>query len=323
MIPALLVSASLSAAEPEQFGFELRIRDGDAAPVRLTLRIPDNTTHQLQVNDRLRLTVRGWTPAGEPPRTRVTLVDARGIQPMELGAMERWAPPAQLREITFVACEGRVIGLETVGGEAPGCAGLPAMTRPEPITDKGCGDCAGPYEGMPADIASRARIAPTGEEGEPLHVTGRVLGPDGRPRPGVIVYAYQTDRFGIYPPPVPPRSLLSNHHGTLRGWARSDARGRYAFDTIRPASYPQTTNPQHIHMHVIEPGCMTYFIDEMLFTDDPMYARLSAEERARMQRGFGGSGVVTPRKRARTMEATRDIHLGRNIPDYAGCPAPN
>ena len=61
----------------------------------------------------------------------------------------------------------------------------------------------------------------------------------------------------------------------------TDAKGRYTFETIRPASYPDATIPQHIHMHVIERGCATYYIDELVFTDDPFFQRQSPEERAR------------------------------------------
>ncbi len=41
----------------------------------------------------------------------------------------------------------------------------------------------------------------------------------------------------------------------------------YRFETIRPASYPNTKFAQHVHMHVVEPGRCTYFIDGTVFTD--------------------------------------------------------
>jgi protocatechuate 3,4-dioxygenase beta subunit len=181
-----------------------------------------------------------------------------------------------------------------------------------------CADCAGPYEGLPQEISARARIAPASEPGEPLSLTGRVTGADGKPRSGVIVYAYHTNAQGIYPEPKPPRSIASNHHGQLRGWTRTDARGRYTFDTIRPGGYPNGGEPQHIHMHVIEPGCATYFIDEVVFTDDP---RLTPEMRQRVAHGLGGSAVITPRRAGKTWQVVRDIHLGENIPGYPGCAA--
>ncbi len=103
-------------------------------------------------------------------------------------------------------------------------------------------------------------------------------------------------------------------HGRLRGWARTDAAGEYQFDTIRPGGYPGTGIPQHVHMHVIEPGRCTYYIDDILFTDDP---RLAAAQRANYDRGRGGSGIATPTKGADGIwNVQRDIRLGEKIPGY-------
>jgi protocatechuate 3,4-dioxygenase beta subunit len=229
-------------------------------------------------------------------------------------------PTTQGRNYTFTICGDRVIALKQGPPTAPACAVLLRMAKPDAVLGR-CGDCTGPYEGLPDRLVSRARIAPTGEPGEPLVLTGRVLAADGKARPGIIVYAYHTNAQGIYPEPNPPRSTASNHHGQLRGWAKTDAAGRYEFDTIRPAGYPGAgREPQHIHMHVIEPGCATYFIDELLFSDDP---RLTPELRERMSPGLGGKGIVTPQRASDgTWQVVRDIHLGENIPGYTACPAP-
>jgi len=196
------------------------------------------------------------------------------------------------------------------------------MAQPDRVFPADCAWCVGPYEGMPATITSHERIAPVSEPGEPLTITGRVLDADGKPRAGIIVYAYHADHTGIYPPAPVRRSDFSNSNGRLRGWVRSDAQGRFVFDTIRPANYPNTTIPQHVHMHVIEPGCSTYPIDEMWFTDDVMLQRLSAQDRANEARGIGGSAIVTPRRNGRGWEVTRDIHLGEKVPGYQPCPTP-
>src|SRR6202008_1762611 len=100
-----------------------------------------------------------------------------------------------------------------------------------------------------------------------------------------------------------------NRHGTLRGWARTDAEGRYRFDTIRPRAYPSREVPEHVHMHVIEPGKGTYYIDELRFTDDPLLTERRTAER-------GGNGVVTAALRNGVWHAGRDVALGRNIPGY-------
>jgi protocatechuate 3,4-dioxygenase beta subunit len=188
----------------------------------------------------------------------------------------------------------------------------------EPVVGGPCEGCEAVFEGKPAELASLARIAPAGEPGEPMRVSGRVLAADGQPRENVIVYAYHTDARGIYPLPSKSHGRASDRHGRLRSWAISDRDGRYAFETIRPASYPSRSIPAHIHMHVIEPGCATYYIDDIQFTDDPL---LSEAARSRPREARAGGGIVTPVRRGPTGEwsVVRDIRLGINIPNYPDC----
>jgi protocatechuate 3,4-dioxygenase beta subunit len=173
------------------------------------------------------------------------------------------------------------------------------------------------FVGLPASFGSPARIAPIGQQGERLHLRGRVIDPSGKPAAGVIVYAYHTNSAGIYPSDSALRDTSAARHGKLRGWARSNERGEYEFDTIRPGPYPGRRDPQHIHMHVIEPQRCTYYIGNVEFTDDP---RLTPALRARSGLLRGGSGVVNPvRDAGGVWQASRDIHLGENIPGYASC----
>lgn len=171
-----------------------------------------------------------------------------------------------------------------------------------------CEGCELVFQGMPAKLTSHAVIAAKDEPGERLHIEGEVRGRDGRLAPGVIVYAYHTDAEGIYP--VDPES----RHGRLRGWVKTDENGRYSFDTIRPAGYPNTNLPQHVHMHVIEVGRCTYYIDDILFEDDP---RLTPKER--VQPGRGGMGVTRPVRYANGWKVTRNIVLGEKIDGYERC----
>jgi protocatechuate 3,4-dioxygenase beta subunit len=177
----------------------------------------------------------------------------------------------------------------------------------EPVIGGPCEGCELVFDGMPGSLSSAARIAPSGEPGEPMRIEGVVTGLDGRPASGVIVYAYHTDASGIYPP-------ASTRHGRLRGWVRTDEEGRYRFDTIRPGAYPDGENPQHVHMHVIEPGYATYWIDSIVFIDDPL---LTEDRRRATDHGRGGSGVVQPARDADdAWHVRRDILLGRGIPGY-------
>jgi hypothetical protein len=322
VIFVMLTAVGLLGAEagsPPGASFDIRVNLADQRVVHLALTVPDGTTHRLQVDGDLAVDLKVlWT--GER-RVDTNLINTAGGTVRRLsGTNVPTRPDGEPLQLSFSVCGDRFI---TLSEAPPGvCQQLPPMAKPDRVFPADCRGCVGAYEGMPATIASRERIAPPSEPGEPLTVTGRVLDPDGKPRAGVIVYAYHTDHTGIYPPPDHRRSDISNFHGRLRGWVRSDAQGGYTFDTIRPANYPNSTIPQHIHMHVIEPGCGTYIIDEMWFTDDAMFQRLSAAERANEARGAGGSGIVTPHRKGRGWEVTRDIHLGEKVPGYEPCPAP-
>ena len=186
----------------------------------------------------------------------------------------------------------------------------PGVRPSEPIVGLPCEGCDLVFLGMPEQIPAQSRIAPVGEPGEPMRIEGTVRDAKGKPVSGVIVYAYHTDARGIYPR---DDRLPGIRHGRLRGWATTDERGTYRFDTIRPAGYPNTGIPSHVHMHVIEPGRCTYYVDEMLFDDDP---RLTSEDR-RQSPGRGGKAITTPRKDpSGVWRLTRDIVLGENIPGY-------
>lgn len=188
----------------------------------------------------------------------------------------------------------------------------------EPILDDPCENCAAVYQGLPAELSWEARIAPAGEPGEPLVLEGVVRDAGGAPAAGIVVYAYHTDAGGIYPRDPDPPGPDARRHGRLRGWAETDGEGRYRFLTLRPGGYPGTSIPEHVHMHVLESGRCSYWIDDVNFTDDP---RLTAAERRRAP-GRGGSGVVTPTRTAEgSWHARRDIVLGERVPRYEACGA--
>jgi protocatechuate 3,4-dioxygenase beta subunit len=133
-----------------------------------------------------------------------------------------------------------------------------------------------------ASLSWQARIAPSGEPGEPLVVSGQVFDPSGvKPVEGVVVYAYHTDIKGLYTPSGaqrPPR---------LQGWARTDADGRYEFRTIRPAPYPGNGPPAHVHFYLSGAGYPRQEAEELQFQDD---AKVGADAAARSRREgrFGG-----------------------------------
>jgi protocatechuate 3,4-dioxygenase beta subunit len=93
---------------------------------------------------------------------------------------------------------------------------------------------------------------------------GVVVGPDNAPVAGASLYVYQTDHEGYYS--VKPAS--DNRNPRLKLFLRTDAKGAYSFDTIKPGSYPQSRVPAHIHFEVSAAGRAPH-IFEIVFTGDP------------------------------------------------------
>lgn len=191
-----------------------------------------------------------------------------------------------------------------------------ADARPrEPIIGGPCEGCEGVFEGLPDTLSSVTRIAPPGEPGQPLIIDGTVRDQRGEPAPGIIVYAYHTDASGIYRQLDNAPGEWARRHGQLRGWAKTDSLGHYRFITIRPGHYPGRDAPEHVHMHVIEPGCCTYYIASIHFDDDPL---LSDATRQSDADGRGGSGLTHPTRDADGVwHVRRDIQLGAGVPGYA------
>ena len=116
----------------------------------------------------------------------------------------------------------------------------------------------------PRNAPSTGRLAPVGEPGPALAVSGVVVDSDGKPVPSASLYAFQTDHEGYYG--VKPVS--DNQNPRLKILLRTDAQGRWSFDTIRPGSYPNSRAPGHIHFEVTAPGFATK-IFEIVFEGDP------------------------------------------------------
>jgi len=83
----------------------------------------------------------------------------------------------------------------------------------------------------PCVLATRVTIAPPGQPGTPMIVTGRVVDARDRPRAGIVIRVYHADARGIY--------------GTNNGWLKTDSLGRYEVRTTRSGG-----TPAHIHFIV-------------------------------------------------------------------------
>lgn len=139
-----------------------------------------------------------------------------------------------------------VLGLVTVAAQAVA-----------PIVGGPCEGCDAVFDLRGPAALRTGRLAPEGAAGQPMLLTGVVRGRDRQPVGGVIVYGYQTNAAGLYEPDDRAPSRAGRRHGRYRGWVRTDGEGRFELRTVRPGGYPNSDIPEHIHLHVLEPGCAT------------------------------------------------------------------
>ena len=143
-------------------------------------------------------------------------------------------------------------------------------------------------QSRPAALTSAARIAPESEPGVPLVIHGRAFAADRTmPLAGAVVFAYHTDRDGLYDRPGVA------HSWRLKGWAKTDAQGNFEFRTIRPGAYPNSRIAQHVHFTIFTASGERYHAGELNFMDDEF---VSAGERAASARE-GTFGHVRPVRR--------------------------
>lgn len=133
-------------------------------------------------------------------------------------------------------------------------AGVTPSTLPGPF-----------YRADAPDLALGADLCRDGA-GDPLAVSGQILGLDRQPLPGALVEVWHANSEGRYENQDPDNQPEHN----LRGRFTTDARGRFHFRTIRPGGYAlpddgpvgqlarrlglSLDRPAHIHFAVSAPG---------------------------------------------------------------------
>lgn len=176
----------------------------------------------------------------------------------------------------------------------------PPDTRPLPA----CEYCGAPD--APNNLSWSTEIARRDEPGERIVISGTVYQEDGAtPAPGILLYVYHTDATGHYPTRG-DETGNGRRHGRLRGWMRTDERGRYQFETIRPAPYPGERFPAHIHATLSAPGMSERYIEDFNFADDPLVPASDAARSAAAGR-FGN--VLVTRRRDGKLHAERDLKI--------------
>jgi protocatechuate 3,4-dioxygenase, beta subunit len=154
----------------------------------------------------------------------------------------------------------------------------------------------------PDAVSWQTVLARETDEGEPMLISGTIFQKDGKtPAPNVLIYLYHTDMSGIY-------GRSDEHkHGKFRGWILTDAKGRYEFRSIRPASYPNTTFAAHVHMTLTGKNFREDWIDSILFEGDKF---ITAQERNQAGRRGGFNPIIKLEKGADgILRGTRDIKL--------------
>ena len=153
---------------------------------------------------------------------------------------------------------------------------LIAALKANSINDPNCGWCGA--RDVPANVSWKSRLAQSDDKADRILISGTIYKADGKTvAPSTLIYLYHTDVHGIY-------GRGSEHrHGRYRGWMLTDEQGRYEFESIMPASYPNSTISRHIHMTLTGRDHKEDWVDSILFEGDRF---LTARERVPQRGGF-------------------------------------
>jgi protocatechuate 3,4-dioxygenase beta subunit len=194
---------------------------------------------------------------------------------------------------------------------------LPQTDRPKNTAQKIGGGCEGCEAILQSPVAFDKlnwvdTLPDFKETGPKLELSGKVLMADGKtPAANIVVYIYHTDQTGHYTNKYNEKGW-AGRHGYIKGWIKTNKKGEYKFYTLKPAPYPGTNIPAHIHPIIKEPDKNEYYIDEYLFEGDPF---LTASQRAKVELR-GGSGIISLQMKSNIYYGKRNIILGLNIPSY-------
>jgi len=144
--------------------------------------------------------------------------------------------------------------------------------------------------------------------GERIRIEGRVFDGDGAPVPDAMLEIWQADAQGHFSDPQDKRALANT---TFKGFGRcgTDAKGAYAFDTIKPGTVPDPDGkPQapHVLLAIFARGMLLhlytriYFDGEAANAADPVLALVPADRR---------STLIATRKAGAGSPYHFDVHL--------------
>jgi len=186
-----------------------------------------------------------------------------------LAACDRSEPAGGSGSATTVASDTTRAG--TSAGTGAGAAGGCQPTKGQPSQSTGA---------VAAGAPSRARLGPGGElqrtpealaagrGGQRLVVAGTVYAADcTTPLAGATIEVWQTNAAGEY---GPGQQGGGGQCCYLAAALRTDARGRYRIETVKPGHYRGAAPPPpaHIHFEVRHPDAAG-LLTELLFEGDP------------------------------------------------------
>lgn len=155
----------------------------------------------------------------------------------------------------------------------------------------------------PANVSWKTMLSTDADTGEKMLISGTVFDLDGKtPVPNALIYLYHTDIEGFY-----GRRKDEAKHGRYRGWLLTDAKGRYEFQTIKPAPYPENRFAAHIHFTLTTASRKEDWFDNILFEGDPL---ISERERKEAGNKGGFQPILKLKKNADGLwTAQRNIQL--------------
>ena len=159
----------------------------------------------------------------------------------------------------------------------------------------------GPYLHIGLTWLNTARIAGPGVKGERITVQGRLLDGDGAAVSDGLIEIWQANGAGRYAHPEDRQDKALDKG--FRGFGRipTDARGKFAFTTIKPGSVPGPGGkPQAPHLAVTifmrgllkQLSTRLYFPGEPANAQDPVLQRVPAARRATLVARRKAKGVL-------------------------------
>ena len=176
-----------------------------------------------------------------------------------------------------------------------------------------CEGCEAVFEYDNRELSNTDTLPDFDKDGVKIKVEGTIYQADGKtPAKDIILYIYHTNQEGIYAPNKDSKGW-GKKHGYNRTWLKTNEDGYYSFYTLKPAPYPNRSEPAHIHYEILEPNGKYYYLASCHFKGDSLLTE--NETNPDSPRG-GSTGLLNLKEEGNIFVDTRDIILGKNIPGY-------